>query len=232
MKKQIVLLTLSAVLIGAAPAIADENYTPEVVGDGAYNVKQLPCDIEIEGKVYTTYVCASEDFKKRGESKIALDDYYTANVQKGEDRYDFCRRMGWQRYIDTMLAVDYLILNRDRHGANMEVLTNRYRKTIRLAPLFDHGVSLFCRCRSIEELEKEDVMADKPVQCFVGSRSAWDNLRLVPRDQFPRLSPLKESDRAYLLDGLDEALDQHWLDRSWEMIWRRWQAYENLRNQG
>lgn len=49
MKKQIVLLTLSAVLIGAAPAIADENYTPEVVGDGAYNVKQLPCDIEIEG---------------------------------------------------------------------------------------------------------------------------------------------------------------------------------------
>jgi hypothetical protein len=131
-----------------------------------------------------------------------------------------------------MLVVDYLILNRDRHGANMEVLTNRYRKTIRLAPLFDHGVSLFCRCRSIEELEKEDIMADKPVQCFVGSRSVWDNLRLIPRDQFPRLSPLKESDRAYLLDGLDEALDQHWLDRSWEMIWRRWQAYENLRNQG
>ena len=75
-------------------------------------------------------------------------------------------------------------------------------------------------------------MTDKPVQCFVGSRSAWDNLRLIPRDQFPRLAPLKESDRAYLLDGLDEALDQHWLDRSWEMIWRRWQAYENLRNQG
>ena len=37
--------------------------------------------------------------------------------------------------------------------------------------------------------------------------------------------------RGGLLDGLDEALNPRWLDRIWEMIWRRWQAYETLRNQ-
>ena len=38
----------------------------------------------------------------------------------------------------------YLILNRDRHGANIEVLRNSRKKTVRLAPLFDHGLSLLC----------------------------------------------------------------------------------------
>ena len=43
---------------------------------------------------------------------------------------------------------------------------------------------------------------------------------------------LKESDGENLLDGLSDALDRQWLDRIWEMIWKRWQAYENLRDQG
>ena len=43
-------------------------------------VEHLPyelihADIEVEGKLYNTFLCASEDFKKRGESKMALDDY-------------------------------------------------------------------------------------------------------------------------------------------------------------
>ena len=54
----------------------------------------INADIEIEGKVYSTYLCASEDFKERGESKIALDDYYRANAEKGESHYDFCKRQG------------------------------------------------------------------------------------------------------------------------------------------
>ena len=79
---------------------------------------------------------------------------------------------------------------------------------------------------------KEDVMADKPVQCFVGSHSAWDNLRLIPKDQYPNLNPLHKSDETILLEGLDEALDPLWLAHIWEMIWKRWQTYENFRNQG
>ena len=188
--------------------------------------------ILIDQKEYETWLCASKDFKQRGESKIALDAYYQAENLPNESPMDFCIRCGWESTVYEMLVVDYLILNRDRHGANMEVLRNQWKKTIRLAPLFDHGLSLLCRCESTEAMLREDVMADKPVQCFVGSRSSWENLRLIPRERRPPLHPLAENDRAILLEGLSEALDQQWLDRIWEMIWKRWQAYEDLCNQG
>lgn len=183
-------------------------------------------------KPYETWLCASKDFKERGESKIALDAYYQAERLRDESPLDFCIRSGWDHSIWEMLVVDYLILNRDRHGANMEVLRNPRKKTIRLAPLFDHGLSLLSRCESTEAMLREDLMADKPVQCFVGSRSAWENLNLIPPDCRPVLNPLTPQHREGLLEGLSEALDQQWLNRIWEMIWRRWQAYENLCNQG
>ena len=186
----------------------------------------------IDQKEAETWLCASRDFKQRGESKIALDAYYQAERLAGESPMDFCIRNGWESAIHEMLVVDYLILNRDRHGANMEVLRNPRQKAVRLAPLFDHGLSLLSRCESTEAMLREDVMADKPVQCFVGSRSAWENLKLIPSGCHPHLHPLKESDGENLLDGLSDALDRQWLDRIWEMIWKRWQAYENLRDQG
>ena len=55
--------------------------------------------------------------------------------------------MGWEDYIYQMLVVDYLILNQDRHGANIEVLRNSRKKTVRLAPLFAHGLFCFAAVR-------------------------------------------------------------------------------------
>ena len=92
-------------------------------------------------------------------------------------------------------------------------------------------LSFFCRCENVESVEREDVMADKPVQCFVGSRSAWDNLRIIPLDKFPALTPLRESDLSSLTEGLEQAMDERWLARIREMVWRRWNACENLRYQ-
>ena len=210
----------------------------EIIADRLLSILDIPhlsyqlihADILLDDKPVRTWLCASFDFRPRGEKKIALDEYYAANRAGDESPLDFCIRNGWSEYIYRMLVIDYLILNRDRHGANIEVLTNRYRKTVRLAPLFDHGVSFFCRTLD-EDLEKEDVMAEKQVQCFVGSRSAWENLHLIPRNEYPRLKPLKESDQSILFDGLYGVLSTRRIDCTWEMIWRRWQAYENLRNQ-
>ena len=186
----------------------------------------------IDQKEYETWLCASKDFKQRGESKIALDAYYQAERMPDESPLDFCIRSGWESTVYEMLVVDYLILNRDRHGANMEVLRNPRQKTVRLAPLFDHGLSLLSRCESTEAMLREDVMADKPVQCFVGSRSTRENLKLIPPEKRPKLNSLTPESRAALLEGLSDALDPQWLNRIWEMIWKRWQTYENLCNQG
>lgn len=49
---------------------------------------------EIEGKVFETWLCSSEDFKDRGEAKVALDDYYTAQKEANESPLEFCKRMG------------------------------------------------------------------------------------------------------------------------------------------
>ena len=130
-----------------------------------------------------------------------------------------------------MLVVDFLILNRDRHGENIEVLRNSKKKEIRLAPLFDHGLSLVCRCHDMKLIDKIDVMEDKPVQCFVGSRSAQENLKLIPKDKLPKINKLKESDQAYLFEGLDNIMPQCWQNKVWEMIWKRWQYYESFCNQ-
>ena len=202
-----------------------------LLGVDHLSYRLIHASIIVDGRELETWLCASKDFKRPGESKLALDAFYQAEQKPGESPMEFCRRMGWEKTIYELLAVDYLILNRDRHGANMEVLRSREQKSIRLAPLFDHGLSFFCRCESEEALEREDVLADKAVQCFVGGRSAFDNLQMIPKDKLPSLKPLKETDREIILDGLSDALRDKWLSKIWDMIWSRWKVYEDFCHQ-
>lgn len=191
----------------------------------------IHADVLIDGKEYETYLCASRDFKQPGESKIALDVYYQAERKEEESPLDFCIRCGWDEYIYQMLAVDFLILNRDRHGANIEVLRNKKDRMLRLVPLFDHGLSFIFNCLEEKAAGAADVMEDKPVQSFVGSRSAQENLKLIPAGREPQFHPLHESDREFIFEGLDTVLPQIWRDKIWEMIWKRWNYYEDFRNQ-
>lgn len=188
----------------------------------------INADIEIDGHVYNTFLCASEDFKKRGESKIALDDYYRVNHIDGESHYDFCKRLGWQQYIDAMIAVDYLILNRDRHGANIEILRNTRARSLRIAPLFDHGASLLYSCYSDDAALSFDIMADKKCNNFIGSFSCTENLALIDKEHNPISYKLKKSDKKILFAELDDILSQTFIDRIWEMLYERFKYYENL----
>jgi len=190
----------------------------------------IHADIMLEGVIHEVYLCASEDFKEKGESKIALDAYKEREAENKESALDFCVRMGWENYIYQMLIVDYLILNRDRHGANIEVLRNSRKKTLHLAPLFDHGLSLLCRCMNDSQMEEFNVMEDKLCNNFIGSRSTWENLKLIPKDKLPALHPLCESDREILMEGLDGIISRVLQDKIWEMIWKRWCAYEDFCN--
>lgn len=188
----------------------------------------INADIEIEGRVYSTYLCASDDFKKRGESKIALDDYYRTNAQRGETHYDFCVRCGWKEYIDRMIAVDYIILNRDRHGANIEVLRNARARTLIIAPLFDHGLSLLYSCMSEREAEKFDIMEDRRCQNFIGGYSCYENLSLIKESRELFANKLKVGDRDIVFAGMENILSDIFIDRIWNMIYERYKIYENL----
>ena len=189
----------------------------------------IHASILVDGKEEDTYLCASKDFKQPGEDKSPLDEYYALNKFPAESPLEFCIRQGWGPYIYQMLVVDFLILNRDRHGANIEVLRDKKNKNVHLAPLFDHGLSLLFRCRSEKEIASFDVMEDHPIQSFVGSRSARGNLSLIPVDAFPVLHPLTESHRSVLLEGLNGVIQNSLQDKIWNMIWERWCSYETFR---
>lgn len=83
----------------------------------------------------------------------------------------------------------------------------------------------------MEKIEEVDVLEDKPVQCFVGGRSAQDNLNLIPKNKVPVIQVLKSEDREYIFEGLEEVMPKKWQDKIWEMIWKRWQYYESFCNQ-
>ena len=146
---------------------------------------------------------------------------YESEHLEGEGHLEFCLRMGWGEYLWQMLVADFLILNRDRHGANIEVLKNSRKRTIRLAPLFDHGLSFLCRSTQ-EQFTTFDVMQDLPCNNFIGSRSVWENLKLIPPEKLPRLNPLQESDREIIMEDLEGVIPQVLQDKIWDMIWRRW----------
>ena len=201
-----------------------------VLGVEHLHYQLLHADILLDDRPAETWLCSSDDFKQPGETKIALDAYYQAERMVGESPLDFCIRNGWASYVYEMLVVDYLILNRDRHGANMEVLRNGKARTVRLAPLFDHGLSLLFSCRSSGDIQAADPMEDKPVQSFVGSHSARENLELIPPGKEPNLHPLLPSDKEVLLEGLDAVLPEEWLEKVWQMIWSRWCEYEDFRD--
>lgn len=188
----------------------------------------IHADIEIEGKIYDTWLCASKDFKQRGETKSALDNYYQINKTENESHYEFCVNHGWKEYIDTMLAIDFLILNRDRHGANIEVLRNGRKHTVRIAPLFDHGLSFLCSCYNDEEIQNFDILADKPCQNFIGSRSTCDNLNLIEDKKNIFKNKLKMQDRDILFEDLSYVLSETHLNKIWTMLWTRWCEYEKL----
>lgn len=91
-----------------------------------------------------------------------------------------------------------------------------------------------------ERLYNVDPLADRPVQCFVGSHSATENLNLIPKEYRKRRSSeavtceegmesfamqraeLRESDRNLLFTDLEEAISE----KRREVIWRRLMHYQ------
>lgn len=184
--------------------------------------------IAVDGMEINTYLCESEDFKKPGESKIALEDYFMIHKEGNESPFEFCLRNGWEKYIYDMLLTDYIILNQDRHGANIEVLRDAKNRLIRLAPLFDHGLSLLCRCHTPDEIKKFDVCEDRKVQTFIGTSSTFENIHLLPKEYINSLPNISESDIDDLFTGLDDVISKEHLDKINEMILKRWYSLGNI----
>lgn len=175
---------------------------------------------------YETWLARSKSFRKTSESKMAFDTFFDLMHEKGESQLEFCERCGWLEDIQRMMLVDYLIANRDRHGANIEVLRSR-DGGIRLAPLFDNGVSLVFSCYGDEQCVQEfDPLQDVRANNFIGTRSLEENLQFVPNSL--EIASLEEEHRANLFAGLEGVLPQTYFDAMWNMIWSRWNHWRSM----
>ena len=185
-------------------------------------------DITVDNRDCETWLCFSDDFKKPRESKLSIEDYYQQNGRDGESPLDMIIRLGWEQEAFHALYIDYLIDNRDRHGANMEILRSADKKSYRMAPLFDQGLSLVCRCHSVGELSDFDVMADRRVQSFLGTGSTKDNLNLIKKQSLKRYIKKGLPERDALFTDLYGILEDAYYDRIWEMITKRYEYVKSI----
>lgn len=193
-----------------------------------YNV--IHADVLISNKKYETYLCSSLDFKQKCEEKAAFDLFYELEKEENETVLEFIKRYKFEKQIYEMFVIDFIILNRDRHGANIEVLKNAKNKSIRLSPLFDHGLSLLALCTTKKDILNFNVLDDKPVQCYFGFNSTYKNLELIPKNKLPKIKKFNEKYKTVLFEGLEDVLDEELVEKIWEMISKRWRYYENFCN--
>lgn len=187
--------------------------------------------IKVDDNEIETWINCSENFRREDEEKIPFDMYYDLEKIGKESPLDFAVRKGWSDYFYKMILVDYLVANRDRHGSNIEVLRNIVSGETRLAPLFDQGESLlFLSYGSEEQISKFDVLQDIQANNFVGSRSLAYNLSLIPSDYVMPIRKLQENDKAIIFNDMDRVLSEQRIEKLREMIWKRWNHYEILRN--
>lgn len=199
----------------------------DVLGIPHVAYRLIHAQILVDEKPVETWICSSNNFLRADESKIALDAYYQQHRLSAEETpYDFCLRQGWAKQIHQMLLVDYLICNRDRHGANIELIVSQGGE-VRPAPLFDHGVSLlFSTYNNNEEICAFDVMRDRPVNNFIGTRSTQTNLRFIPNDFVTH--PLNAHDRSVIMRGVEKTVPRILAEKIWNMIYSRWCYYEEI----
>ena len=200
----------------------------DVLGINHVSYRLIHALVNIDDNEYETWMCSSKNFRKNSQEKMAFDAYFELMRQGKEMPIDFCKKRGWDEQIYKMMVFDYLICNRDRHGANIELIQNE-DGTIQLAPLFDHGVSLLFSCYDNEEMASEyDVMKDRMCNNYFFTRSLEENLNYIPKDI--KLNSLSQDDYGYIMRGIDEILPSVYGKKIWEMITKRWQRYEEIQN--
>lgn len=211
----------------------------EVIVSRVMNILGIPhleyrlvhAQIKIDGKEIETWISVSDNFRKENEEKMAYDVFYDLEKKDNESPLDFAVRNGWELYIYQMFLIDYLVVNRDRHGSNLEVLRDDEDESVRMAPLFDQGVSLLFSTYGNEKMiEKTDVMVDFMVNNYIGAKSLEYNLSLIPKNFDLKIHPLKRESKKLIFEGINEILSEKHIEKMWEMIWKRWCYFDQIRS--
>lgn len=200
-----------------------------ILGIECVEYRLVPAIVRLNKKEFKTILCESDDYNTIDEGVMVFEDLYMSRIRtKGEiSTLDFAKELGIQDDVYRMFILDYLINNIDRHGRNNEILVDE-RGKMRLAPLFDHGLSLFSSKIDADLVDSldSDQMA---VNSFVGGHKLRDNLGLI--DSPIRLRGLKLSDKEGIFEGLAGYISIERIEFIWRCLLRRFEVlreYERI----
>lgn len=199
----------------------------DVLGIAHVRYSLIRARIEFEGKQYSTWINASQSYRHSNEAKQSFSQFFLQYATASETPLQLCDRMGWGMQARHMMLVDYLTINQDRHGANIEVLTLP-DGTRRLAPVFDCGNSFVFSCYDVKyAIRSFDPLVDAMGVNFIGSKHLAQNLAKIPApDGF--VNPLLPEHRETIFRGLHDVLREYHLGKIWDIIWQRWCTYAHI----
>ena len=180
--------------------------------------------IVVNSKEFITPLVYSYDFKGPNDSKITFENFYELNKIDNESILDFARRYGFDSELYHMIIVDYLIVNRDRHGANLEVIYNSKTKQYRIAPLFDQGLSLVSPAYLESDVKSFNVTENRKVNSFLGQNDLDELIKLVPKAIYNSI----KIDVDAIFNGLDAFAPKYYLDKCRELLEYRIKKIESI----
>lgn len=153
----------------------------KLLGIPCVEYQLIHAKIRLADKIYETHICESKDFAKSYLSRRTFEKFVEAD---GDSVDVIIAKYGFQKMINQIIVADYLTLNFDRHGANVEMLLDT-NGNYELAPLFDNGNSFFSPYPSIDKnqiptVREYDVTQNKRLgNHFLGAKDLLDSLCYV-----------------------------------------------------
>lgn len=189
----------------------------------------IKAKVNVHGIEYVTFGCKSKNyFTEKYDGRMTFESLREMNmsltVEQVIDKFKLCDS------IREMIIADFIIISRDRHGGNIEILTKVNNKV--MAPLFDNGLSFLCSIPSNlndykERISKFDVLEDLRVNNYIGSQSLYDNLKYINKPI--KVNKLSKKDRSKIFYNMKEVLPKEYIDKIWAIISYR---YMFLRQHG
>lgn len=197
----------------------------EVIASRAGNLMGFPVldyqlcigQVSIDNELLSTAFCASADFNIEKKKKISIETLYKLKKYDKEDIFSFCKRIGISKYIYFIMIFDYVICNRDRHGANIEFLMDSNGLTP--TPIFDNGVCLMFSCLNDDAIERFDITSNSRANNYIGSQDLEFNLSLI--DEKSDFNLISYSDRDFIFKDMEDLLSERHKSKIMDMlVWR------------
>lgn len=182
--------------------------------------------VKMDGKVYKTLATISKDFRHPKVKSVSFEKFYNVYGKLNNlSMMELIKSYNLQTDIYRMFVYDYIICNLDRHGKNIEVIL-KSRHQVKLAPLFDNSLT-FLTNRPEDEIRRIVYYNDRmKVNNYIGYPTLKENLSLI--DKPLRINFLRQNERKFLFQGLDEVTTKEFRDYVWYLLYRRSEYVRNL----